>query len=452
MGPDDLQCQIAFIQGAFLTRVGTGHDDGRGQVRVTASVADEPAADELLTRELALVESNRLATMLHKLAIRSDDGGATWMGLAYSLPARQSSVRPLDLGLHDGHCGVALFLAALARITGEAAHRELALAALRPVRPSVGEPRLLDLTVRRIGIGGGLGLGSIVYSLVQISRLLDEPRLIADAAHFAVLISPQRVEEDDALDVVLGSAGAMLGLLKLHEATGDPAVLDRARLCGDHILARQRITDGRRGGWIGVEGRELSGFSHGASGIAYALTRLHAHTGEADVLEAARAGTTSERQFFVAEAGNWARSASPADRSPEHMRCTWCQGAAGIGLTRLGMLDTLDSEDIREDLEIGLRTTAAHALDATDHLCCGNLGRAEILFTAGERLGRASLQEAGLRTAGRVLRRARRTGEYAVEDKAGTYRHGFFQGSAGIGYTLLRMTHPGELAPVLLWA
>ena len=355
------------------------------------------------------------------------------------------------MGLHDGQCGIALFLSALARITGEARYRDLARAALAPLQFTVRDPQLWERACKRIGIGSGFGAGSVIYSLVVTSLLLDEPELIGDATRAAPFISAARVLEDDALDILLGSAGAMLGLLKLYRVTGDAAVLEQARACARHILSRQILSGEQRGGWPGVEVRSLSSFSHGAAGIAYALTKLHEVAPESDVIGAACAAIGFEQTLFVPEAGNWSRTDAAADRLPSALRATWCQGAPGIALSRLGMLDASTDGRIREDLDVALQTTAAHAVDNVDHLCCGNLGRADVLFTAGQRLGRSDLQQTALRNAGQVVGRAQRAGAWAIDEQGGPYRHGFFQGRAGIGYTLLRLTHPDALPDVLMW-
>src|SRR5207248_7518088 len=89
---------------------------------------------------------------------------------------------------------------------------------------------------KAIGIGGGSGLGSVVYALVRIGRWLGEATLIDDARRAAALITSERISADESLDVLSGSAGAMLGLLALHEATADERVLEQARACGRHLL------------------------------------------------------------------------------------------------------------------------------------------------------------------------------------------------------------------------
>ncbi|MEI8354897.1 MAG: lanthionine synthetase LanC family protein [Deltaproteobacteria bacterium] len=87
-------------------------------------------------------------------------------------------------------------------------------------------------------------------------------------------------------------------------------------------------------------------------------------------------------------------------------------------------------------------------VSAPDHLCCGNIGRAEILFTAGCRLGRLELKRGALANASKIVALSRTRGTY-IPDSATPSSLNFFKGASGIGYTLLRMVYP-ELLPSLL--
>ena len=49
----------------------------------------------------------------------------------------------------------------------------------------------------------------------------------------------------------------------------------------------------------------LTGFSHGAAGIAYALLKLHEATGESSFREAALEAEAYETSVFLPEVSNW---------------------------------------------------------------------------------------------------------------------------------------------------
>ena len=325
---------------------------------------------------------------------------------------------------------------------------ELALAALRPLQSMLD--RRPDRLAGMMGIGGAAGLGSVAYSLLHVSRLLDDPALLEDARRVADLITEDLIASDRVLDVIGGAAGALLSLLALHEARPDRRILERAIACGGRLIEARTPTEAGLRAWVTDEGLRTTGFSHGTAGIAYALLRLYEHTRDARFLEAAEEAVAYEDTQYSPENRNWVDFREPGEPAYQWQ---WCHGAPGIGLARLGGLGVLDTEQVREDIELAVQTTVEFGVQGVDHPCCGNLGRAELLLSAGRRLARPELEEAARANAWRVVSRAERTGGFVLHPMLPRQvdNPGFFQGKAGIGYELLRMARPDLLPSVLLW-
>lgn len=197
----------------------------------------------------------------------------------------------------------------------------------------------------------------------------------------------------------------------------------------------------------------MTGFSHGAAGTAYALLRLYSATQEADFLKAAQEAFAYVRSLFVSEVGNyWTdfQPASPDSDDSLNFINAWCHGAPGIGLSQIGGLAVLDTPEIRQEISIALQTTQKLDLAAADHLCCGNLGRMEILLVAAQKLMQPEYQVAAQQLATAVMTRAREMDGFQLS-RPNVYNPGFFGGMAGIGYALLRLAQPDVLPSVLLW-
>ncbi len=209
----------------------------------------------------------------------------------------------LGADLYGGATGIALFLAAHARLTGLAASADLARAALTAVRYTIRSSGGMRFA-RVLGIGGAAGIGSIVYALTVIAGLLDDEKLRNDAYCAAQLLTDDVIGGDKIYDVVGGAAGCILGLLKLHRETGEVHVLDRAIACGDHLL-RSRPKDEKTGLWRHLTKRSLAGMSHGAAGIGYALASLAKASGHESFAAAARDCYAYECSLFSSERGNW---------------------------------------------------------------------------------------------------------------------------------------------------
>lgn len=391
---------------------------------------------------------------LGRRALREADGGASWMGMAYMFRAGRFQLELLGDNLYEGRSGIALFLAALHRATGEPRHAALARSALAPLRRLIAgaDAALRRHVVRSLGIGGAAGIGSVIYAWTRIAGLLGEAELIAEARRLAGWIGPDCIAADSQLDVIGGAAGAILGLVALHDACGDEAVLATARLCGEHLLRQRRTSAQGFEAWSSIAGAPpLAGFSHGAAGIACALARLHARTGEAAYLEAARGAIDYERSLFLPAVGNWPDLRGD-DQGQDASPVQWCHGAPGIGLARLCCHQAAALPGVIDEAATAMATTQRHLLGRLDHLCCGNLGRADTLLEAARALGRDGLRQAALDAAGRVIERAARNGGYTLFSNlpVTVFHPGFFQGTAGIGYAFLRLAGH-DLPAVLAW-
>ncbi len=431
LGPSDLQTQVSLIRAALAP-------SPLGATAAAPATAPLPDRGRLLEAALAI------GAGLRARAVAGPDGSVAWIGPRAFAAGGLYALSVLGPDLYGGTAGIALFLAALHRATGDREARDLALRAIAPLRRRLaGDP-----ADRELGIGGLTGLPSVLYGLLWVGELLGEPDLAREARGFASLLDPGRIAADREFDVVSGCAGAILGLLALLPPSGGEPLLELASLCAGRLLAcRTSGPEGARG-WAAGGRPPAAGFSHGAAGICHALLRLYALTRDPGLLEAAREGIAGERRLGSPEEG-W--------RDPRHPgappRSTWCHGAPGIALARIGALDVLDEPEIRAEIRAALDATSSHPLTAIDHLCCGNLGRAEVLLHASEALADSGLHEEALSIAGRVLLRAARSGGFGCAPYAGAdlTDPSFFRGDAGIGFTLLRLADPGALpCPLLL--
>lgn len=395
-----------------------------------------------------------IAAELRQHAVQCRDGSVTWLATKRDEAGR---ARPLGPHLYGGTAGVALFLAALYRMTRKEEHCSFALQTISPLHRKLTQ--LIEDPIRantlRLGIGGMIGLGSFLYTLVRIGSWLNDPVFLDQALNASLLFFPERIAQNDFLDIVDGSAGAVLALLALDDAApsakaGGATPLELAAECGRHLVARRVAPDGGPRAWPPSPGRApLSGFAHGAAGICYALARLYARTRSPEFLEAVEEGLAFERCVFSPEHGNWRDLRRPEPR----FMTAWCHGAPGIALGRLGMLDVIDDTKIRTEIHIALETTRRFALEELDHLCCGNCGRVEILHYASRRLNEPTYREDARCLLDQVLARAKKRGGFLVTgpDEEPAFQPSLLRGISGIGFSLLRWPNPEILpSPLLL--
>lgn len=444
LGLEDLARQESFLRASFELRSLT---HASGELGSTGQSIDE--APHLEAEELCR-EALQLARTIVKAAIVGRDGSLTWIGPVYEESSQRFHVQPISFDLYDGLSGVALFLAALARVAGSNEFRDMALSAFRPVcftlERKTASKQLADL----VGIGGLTGIPSIVYGLLAAGRLLDEPSLLDSAVQASHLVSEEAIAADTNFDLVSGAAGAILSLAALYEERPSPLLLSRIEACGRHLLRSRSDTSNGQCTWRhGATGRALTGFSHGAGGIAYALAELFRLTGDTDYRRAALGALAFEDAHFDAKAGNWADLRGRAiygDDQPRYV-CTWCYGAPGIVLSRLGVLAAFEDSVVRRALDDALARTVNFDFLGEDHLCCGTMGRLETFLAAGRSLGHSSWIELAWKRAAVVVQRARARGGFVMPQAF--FSPSLFVGVAGVGYQLLRLARAEVVPPIL---
>jgi type 2 lantibiotic biosynthesis protein LanM len=461
----DLAMQVQLIQGSLYLRTVPGQESaavGQPGARATVEVVEVGVDREVMPDDAALrAEALAIASRLRERAICAPDGTVTWLAPQLIFQQERFQLQPIGTSLYDGSLGIALFLAALERVKGDGEFRDLCLGALHEYRQALpGSERARARRSSDLTLGLSGDLGGTIYALTCIGTFLGDDSLVADALDVARLLTPEVIAGDSQLDIIGGTAGALLSVLALYRVVQDPSVLESAVACGRHLLAQSVSTSNGRA-WKTLNGRLLTGFSHGAAGIAYALLKLAEVTDRAEFKTAAAEAIAYEQSVFLPDVGNWpdlrdfSRYLKSNGRSdPRPLMSSWCHGATGIGLGRLGGLSILQSAAIQQDIQVALQTTRnhlAHRQGMVDQLCCGNMGRIELLLCAAQRLGQPELLTEARVYASQIVQEAGQRG-YALEPALhpSVYVPGFFRGETGVGYTLLRLTDAEKLPAILL--
>jgi type 2 lantibiotic biosynthesis protein LanM len=441
-GRDDLSRQLWLLR-ASLTTLAAAREGGPTGYHL---VEGGPAAD----RDRLLAASRAIADELAGRAIHGGHGDVTWIGLALAKD-EQWELSPLGMDLYDGLPGLALFLAYLGNVVNEERYTLLARKTLETVR------RQLDASRRQhavTGIGAFAGWGGILYALAHLGVSWREPDLLAFAVELTDELPPL-IEKDDDHDLLGGSAGCIVALSCLDRCQPTPSLRRLAIQCGDHLLARARSM--RQGlGWpspFPCSG-PLTGFSHGAAGISWALLELAAWTGDERFRSAALGGIAYERSQFSPEANNWPdlrlpdSGKSSAEAEPPSFFNGWCHGAPGIGLARLLCLPHLDDPLLRPEIEAACFTTLVGGFGRNHTLCHGDLGNLELPLEAARAFPNSAVSGRVDALAAGILRSVEADGGLCG-NATRVASPGLMTGLAGIGYGLLRLAEPARVPSVL---
>jgi lantibiotic modifying enzyme len=408
-----------------------------------------------LPRERFLDVAWSIGTLLCRDAIWDHDR-CNWLGDAMEAHAGEWKLAHKSFGpdLYSGTSGIALFLARLHRCRPDEVIAQTARGALRQALSRAGE---VPEGLRHALYSGWIG---IALALLDAARLLDDPLLEQEALR---LVDAQIGHALDplSLDVISGAAGAVLGLLAIDDRLGDDRYLAEARRLGEHLLAHAHRGE-EAWSWttmapLAPEQRDLTGYSHGAAGIALALLELSVRTGDTRFLEGALGGFAYERLFYSAEQQNWPDFRSFASPNPQQpgYSLAWCHGAPGIGLSRLRAFALTRDETYRTEAESALagtyRPLTVPSADDGYSLCHGLGGNAELFLAAAEVLGEERYRAVAEGIGDRGIQSVHLPrNPWPCGVVSGGETPNLMLGTAGIGYFYLRLYDPSTVPSVLL--
>ncbi|MCH9688077.1 MAG: type 2 lantipeptide synthetase LanM family protein [Deltaproteobacteria bacterium] len=408
-------------------------------------VAVDPDPDPEAVRERMVEAARAVGDRLIDLSLRSDEG-ITWVGLQYD--DESWSMAPLLEDLYAGTAGLVHVFAYLGEITGESRYTEVARRAL------AGYRRRLEAVAESVRtVGAFNGWGGAIWALSHWSRLWGEPALAAEARVIAQRATGL-LEADQDLDVIGGAAGLIVALAALHRVTPDDEVLGWMRRAGDSLVERANPMEHGVGWFSRIDTeRPITGMSHGAAGIAWALGQLFTLTQDTKYRDVAIDGIRYERSRLLVNEGNWLetdqsdrKAAGSKDEST--LSVAWCYGAPGVGMARLRSLDVLDHPFVREDLEIAVATTVDRGFGRNHSLCHGDLGNLDFLMQAAARMGDEGLAHTCVRIQAMTIASIEAHG-FLCGVPLGVESPSLMNGLAGIGYGLLRAAYPERVPSVL---
>ncbi|MGT8956980.1 type 2 lanthipeptide synthetase LanM family protein [Bacillus cereus] len=438
LSEEDLEKQLWFIHASIATTANGIISEKRYTPHPTTS-------QNFFDHESLLKAAQAVGNRLERLAICSELD-ASWIGLTRT--AKENwSLLPLGMDLYDGVPGVALFLAYLGEITSEKHYTSLAKAALKTIEDYINNNRNLIKS-----IGGFDGFGGIIYTLTHLGVLWNKPQLISKAKEIVNYL-PDLIEQDDQFDIISGAAGCIGSLLALYRIAPDNQILNIAIQCGNWLVTNAEAQE-RGVGWPDpvFAKKPLTGFSHGAAGIAWALLELAELTGHEHFRKTAISAIEYERSLFSRKEDNWPDLRGLVNRNSKQdcFATTWCHGAPGIGLSRLYMLRYLDDKKIYSEIDAALRNTLFYGFFENHSLCHGDLGNLELLVQAR---GKLNEEKWGLYIndiKAKILNSIENNG-WLCGNPLKVEAPGLMTGIAGIGYGLLRLAEPSRVPSVLMF-
>jgi len=351
--------------------------------------------------------------------------------------------RVFQLGndLYQGLAGLAIYFAELHKLTGLERFQQATEGILDSVRSCGREFNSIDAYS---------GIAGWIYTLAFIGSRWNRQDLLEEAAsHLSKFAG--KIEQDKVFDVIGGVAGILTVMIALEHQLPGYGAMAIAQQCAQHLCANA-IVDEHGAYWPNAAdpGAALTGFSHGASGIAMALGRYGMLKNDKGSLDLARAALRFERSTIDPERGEWPdlRPHGCSKHGHQSFPYAWCHGAPGIGLARLAMPHGLRDSDWHQDIEQAVKLTKMHGFHGSHCLCHGQLGNLELLIQYAQQFPTNENILAWQDAAVSLLTEGRGTWQPGPVPQYDAL--GLMNGLAGIGYGLLRVAAPKQTPATLL--
>jgi type 2 lantibiotic biosynthesis protein LanM len=454
----EINFQQQLIRGAIAARHLKTSQSTNSHETKSASDTDSATTSDYIDAESYRREAYSLGEEIWDAAIRDNQGRPEWLGMDFGGDGDSFRFGLIGTSLYSGSSGIALLFARLALASeGKVADqwRQRAWSCLEGVA-GLADLQRNDQLFRLVRDQpfGIAGTGGMLLALALLERAgLHQAKPLAES--LIDQLQPRGLLDDQGIDIILGVAG-LIGPLLLHS---HPRAKELAVLCGERLITLQLDDGSWAAGAMSNQGN-LTGFSHGAAGMAAALSCLHKATHEKRFAESARHAIAYERSVFNPERNNWPDFTTTSDTT--NFRSTWCHGAPGILMSRHVLWATgLMDEQITTELQAARNNTMAElesfassrTADRAAHLCCGILGLSGLLRLDAYLTGQPLLPQVQ-NAESTLITRARAVGGYTLysTDSGWINLPGLFTGKAGVALALIESLPGPHWMPAVLSA
>ncbi|MFU1855627.1 lanthionine synthetase LanC family protein [Sphingobacterium sp. NGMCC 1.201703] len=383
-------------------------------------------------------------------ACHQHEKGLYWLSPYYTSATTYDFKVTTDL--FQGNSGIALFFLARYAYSGSQADLHIAQRTMDFVTDHLAQnsPQAFGLFT---------GLSGVIYTYIRLFELGSDPQYLDRAHALALTYQDQLVRQTIKADLLSGYSGSLFVFTLLQHYRPEPALIQLIQQLIDRLVQEARPSEkGLK--WDYNQSKSaydsLTGFSHGASGIAYMLLQVAEYFDNKALLYLAEEALLYEMQYFHADFDNWLdlRLGSHRLQSANVQQWelknflphiqelnSWAHGAAGIGLARLAAWRATGKAAYLDQCRSIAKKCSADILrgDRQDYtVCSGYTGLLSYMLhyphTTQEYSG-----ELFLHVIDKAQQQYQTTGSYNSYISAGREDYGLLSGAAGIGYSILQL-------------
>ncbi|ULT23595.1 hypothetical protein KUH03_31155 [Sphingobacterium sp. E70] len=232
-------------------------------------------------------------------ACRQHQNGLYWLSPYYTSETTYDFKVTTDL--FQGNSGIALFFLARYSYSGSQADLHIAQRTMDFVSDHLEQnnPQAFGLFT---------GLSGVIYTYIRLFELGGGQQYLDCAHALALSYQEQLVRQTIKADLLSGYSGSLFVLTLLQHYRPEPALIKLIQELIDRLVSEARPSEkGLK--WDYNQSKSaydsLTGFSHGASGIAYILLEVAQYFNNKALLYLAEEALLYEMQYFHADFDNW---------------------------------------------------------------------------------------------------------------------------------------------------
>ncbi|PDY98441.1 type 2 lantipeptide synthetase LanM [Bacillus thuringiensis] len=364
---NDLEIQMDIIKGAMKLNTPLQTTTTFSQI-IFDKLYKVPKNEYLKEKAIEIVQH-----LKKRAVIGCDSQNVSWINT--SIIDGKFHLSSMNDSLYDGLSGISLMYLSLWKITKENDYLATAEKIVFDIMSRI------DSTKKDIPIGAFTGVSSILYTVLNFYALTDKA-VYALYAKKLVFMIRNKLPKDSFLDVISGIAGTLIVLIRYYELTRELEILELAKKCGDLIINKAIKVSSQEVGWITIDKKPLSGFSHGNAGIIFALHLLNKHINSKNIKDIISKGLRFEVNNKYRSRWNDLRTSKPGSDIG-----AWCHGSAGILLSRLELQSSDDNYIINQskiDIDHAIFNIKQFGFGKEQNLCHGDIGNALIMLKYAE--------------------------------------------------------------------
>jgi len=289
-------------------------------------------------------------------------------------------------------------------------------------------------------IGAYSSIGGGLFALIESYKILNNKNILKYIEQL-IALGKDKVESDKIFDIIGGSAGFLLQLLKLTKHLSDNQNLeDTIRLCVQHLLQKY-IPQDEKGNYLFDKTNPLIGYAHGTAGVGHALVEYYKYSKDNSVLPWLKQALAYEKRLTVNLGDSVWMDPKGEDKYRWRMNSSWCHGTVGIGLSKIFLNRILPNQNVSESIDFALKnTTVERLLKSKRNICHGYIGGSELYIQAYN--NNLISKEEYSNNINKIVS--------TTQQNESEYSHlNLMLGEVGTAYQLLRIAHPNHVPSVL---